>query len=532
MKTWLGWLPAMMVAVTTLLVGPAWADKRVALVVGVSDYKVGGKLPQTLIDAGKIGAALSARGFSVTTLDKPDLTKSELEQALLEFSISADRADVAVLYFAGHGMQHGDDNWLIPASAELRAESHIRFEGVSLQNVVELMRTARFRIIVLDACRNNPFVVNWGATMSTGEGLGMVAQAAMPAGSLVAFSAAPGQKVPNDGLYAEALAKWIGAEGIELRQALDRVRRDVQQKNPAAAPEYVPRYDGAFSFSTGYIETPGILDVPFLDARATTSTVRAPLISVDPKMLPDFALFRECEGCPEMVILPAGTFTMGADDGEQNEKPVRQVSIRRFAISRFETTWDDWDTCVAAGSCRGAGPQGAGGDNGWGKGRRPVIEVDWNDAQAFARLATSQTNADYRLPSEAEWEYAARAGSVEKYAWGALDPVCDEQAPNGANFASCADQRTRPVGSFVSNLFGLFDVHGNVMEWVEDCYMDNYAAGQTNDGKPFTKGLCEILVARGGSWWDGPEHLRSANRDGDRSTGRYDFIGFRVARTL
>ena len=256
------------------------------------------------------------------------------------------------------------------------------------------------------------------------------------------------------------------------------------------------------------------------------------MVSGDPAGLPDFALFRECEGCPEMVILPANTFTMGSTDGDADEKPVRQVSIRRFAVSRFETTWDEWDACVAAGACNGAGPQGAGGDNSWGKGRRPVIEVDWNDARTFAGFAMGRTGATYRLPSEAEWEYAARAGNGEKYAWGPVDPVCDQQAFTGANFDACSDDRTRPVGSFRANRYGLFDLHGNVWEWVEDCYEDSYLAGQENDGTAFTKGSCSNRVFRGGSWFNYRALLRSADRGWSTPSNRDNLLGFRLARTL
>ncbi len=529
----------MLLALSALLAAPAWADKRVALVIGISEYKVGGSLPQTLSDAEKIRAALADRNFEVKKLDKPNLTKSELEAELLAFSDRARLADVALLYFAGHGMQHDNDNWLIPASAELRVESHIRFEGVSLQDVVELMKTARFRIIVLDACRNNPFVVNWGPTMSTGEGLGMPAQSTMPAGSLVAFSAAPGQKVPNDGLYADALSRWIKADGVELKQALDRVRRDVQQSNPSAAPDYVPRYDGVFSFSSGYSEepvaVPPIVQGQFVDARNAPATTRAPLIRDDQRLksLPDFAMFRECDGCPEMVVLPAGSFAMGSTDGRADEKPVRQVSIRRFAMSRFETTWDEWDTCVVErGGCNGSGPQSVGGDNTWGKGRRPVIEVDWNDARTFSVFATGRTLATYRLPSEAEWEYAARAGSADKYSWGGFNPNCDKQSFFGANFIACSDDRTREVGSFRANPFGLHDMHGNVWEWVEDCYSDSYTASHPVDGSAFTKDPCSGRVPRGGAWDYNPTDLRSAVRRRNDPTDRGASLGFRIARTL
>ncbi len=252
-----------------VLAGPALAQSKVALVVGVSDYKVGGKLPQTLADAEKVAGSLASVGFSVERLAVPALSKGALEDALLAFGERAARADVAVLYFAGHGMQHGDDNWLIPASANLRSEEAIRFEGGALQDIMELMKKARFRIIILDACRNNPFRVNWPQTMSGPDGLGAVPKAALPVGSLVAFSAAPGQKVPNDGVYADALSRLIReGQGLELNQLMRRVRSEVQRKTPAAAPEYIPNYEGSFSFSGGYDPDAGVkADVAQRDAQ-------------------------------------------------------------------------------------------------------------------------------------------------------------------------------------------------------------------------------------------------------------------------
>ena len=247
-----GVLGAIAFGVAILIGSPAWAQEKIALVIGISDYKVGGKLPQTLVDADRVAKALTEVGFSTTTLVNPALSKAQLDDALVEFSVKAERADAAVLYFAGHGMQYADDNWLIPASAELRSEAHIRVQGVPLTNVIELMRPARFRIVILDACRNNPFVVNWGPARSSGDGLARLPEGMLPVGSLVAFSAAPGKKVPDNGVYADALAKLIRADGLELRQMMDRVRRDVQEKTPTAAPEYIPRYNGAFTFKGKY----------------------------------------------------------------------------------------------------------------------------------------------------------------------------------------------------------------------------------------------------------------------------------------
>ena len=253
------WLMAVLGALAVVLAGPALAQSKVALVIGVSDYKVGGRLPQTLADAEKVAGSLSSVGFSVERLAVPALTKGQLDAALLAFGERAARADVAVLYFAGHGMQHGDDNWLIPASATLRSEAAIRLEGVALQDIMELMKAARFRIIILDACRNNPFRVNWPQTMDSLDGLGAVPKAALPVGSLVAFSAAPGQKVPNDGVYADELSRLIReGQGLELNQLMRRVRSEVQRRTPAAAPEYIPNYEGSFSFSGGYDPDAGL----------------------------------------------------------------------------------------------------------------------------------------------------------------------------------------------------------------------------------------------------------------------------------
>lgn len=280
---------------------------------------------------------------------------------------------------------------------------------------------------------------------------------------------------------------------------------------------------------------------PFVDARTTPASTRAPLVT-NPASLPDFALFRECEGCPEMVVIPAGSFQMGSpaseagrDEDEDTQAGAGggtlRVSIRRFAISRFETTWDEWTACVNAGACNQGGVDGAGGDAGWGRGRRPVTRVDWNDAGTFAGWVNGRSRGGYRRPTEAEWEFAARAGTTSRFSWGDDDPTCDQQARNGANFTACTDDRTRPVGSFRVNPWGLFDMHGNVWEWVADCYNDSLANTPTNGAASATGG-CAGRVYRGGSWNYNPQILRSANRNSNTPTNRYSNVGFRLSRTL
>ena len=232
---------------------------------------------------------------------------------------------------------------------------------------------------------------------------------------------------------------------------------------------------------------------------------------------------------PEMVVIPAGRLRMGCVSGLDcfdYQKPVHEVVIpRAFALSVRELTFAQWDACAADGGCNGYRPS----DEGWGRGDRPVITVSWYDAQEYAGWLSGQTGESYRLPSEAEWEYAARAGTATKYSWG------NEIGVNRANCRrdNCGDQweYTAPVGSFAPNAFGLFDMHGNVWEWVEDCWNESYA-GAPSDGGAWRSGDCSVRVLRGGSWLNYPGHLCAANRDWLTTGNRFYFVGFRVARTL
>ena len=215
---------------------------------------------------------------------------------------------------------------------------------------------------------------------------------------------------------------------------------------------------------------------------------------------------RSGEEGPEMVVVPAGTFRMGCVSGRNcrdDESPVHLVTIDApFAVGVYEVTFAEWDRCVRAGGCGGYRPD----DEGWGRGKRPVIHVSWKDARAYVAWLSGESGAGYRLLSEAEWEYVARAGSETAYSWG------DVIGRNRANCYGCGSRwdgkQTAPVGSFAANAFGLHDVHGNVAEWVQD------------------------FGVRGGSFLDGPRILQSTHRGGDASGLRFYTVGFRVARSL
>ena len=242
-------------------------------------------------------------------------------------------------------------------------------------------------------------------------------------------------------------------------------------------------------------------------------------------------VFRECvKDCPEMVVVPAGKFMMGSPPNEKGrydvEGPQHEVTFANsFAVSKFEVTFDDWDACAAYGDCD---PRVS--DSGWGRGRQPVINVSWDDAQRYIAWLSSMTGKTYRLLSEAEWEYAARAGTQTAYSWG------DEIGKGNANCDGCGSQwdgrQTAPVGSFAPNAFGLYDMHGNVWEWVEDCLHNDYN-GAPEDGSAWTAGGdCNNRILRGGSCISLPEYLRSAVRYGYTTVFRKYHLGFRVGRTL
>ena len=240
---------------------------------------------------------------------------------------------------------------------------------------------------------------------------------------------------------------------------------------------------------------------------------------------------------PAMVVLPTGSFRMGSPSGEtdrdSDEGPVRMVNIsQRIAMGRYEVTFADYDRFVAATS--GRRPN----DRGWGRGSRPVINVNWNEAKAYATWLSAQTGKRYRLPSESEWEYAARSGTSTRYSWG--DGITHEHANYGKDeccdgWASGRDKwvNTAPVGSFEPNPFGLYDMHGNVWEWVEDCYHNNYEGAPT-DGSAWTSGCGSDVraVVRGGSWYNYPQYLRSANRDWLTPSSRYFNFGFRLVQDI
>ena len=374
------------------------------------------------------------------------------------------------------------------------------------------------------------------------------------------------------------------AASVEAGLGLTYAQRLLVQQGLASLGFEVGALDGVFgsrtrSAITDYQRQKGLAETGYLTAelrdalvamgQARQAEAERRRLATERRVADDAAAvwapgqtFRDCALCPEMVVVPAGSFRMGSPDDEEGrfgvEGPVHEVTITApLAVGKYEVTRGEFrsfveatghstgDTCLAYEDGSWRTLQGRSWQEpGYAQANsHPVVCVSWEDAQAYARWLSRETGERYRLPSESEWEYAARAWTTTSRYWGddpaqgcgyanGADETALEQYP-GWVVAACRDGHvhTAPVGSFAPNAFGLHDLHGNVWEWGEDCWNDSYA-GAPSDGSAWTRGNCDRRIVRGGSWIGSPGDLRSAIRSRYPSGVRYDFLGFRVARTL
>jgi formylglycine-generating enzyme required for sulfatase activity len=521
---------------------PAHAERRLALVMGNGAYKTA-PLANAVNDARLIADRLQAERFEI--FPYYNASQKDMKRAVVEFT-SAVRGSgmdtVVFIYYAGHGVQVNGENYLIPADASIDKEGDVDIESVgvsSLMSALERLET-RLKIVVLDACRTNPF----GYARSGDRGL---ARIDAPSGSIVAFSTAPG-KSAQDGegghsLYTTALAEALGEPGLKIEDVFKKARVAVSAatngeqtpwESTSLMGDFYPAGEKAGSGEqVAALKNVATKPRPEPDQRRTAA-LTAPLTAPLANPPVETASFRDCGDCPEMVPVPTGTFMMGSAENESerlgDEGPQHRVTIARpFAIGKYAVTFAEWDACVADGGCGGYKPS----DNGWGRGDHPVIYVFWRDAQNYVRWLRAKTGMAYRLPSEAEREYAARAGTSTPFWWGTA--ISTSQANYNGDYTYGNGKKgqnraaTLPVSSFEPNPWGLYQMHGNVWEWADDCFHGGYYAPPT-DGSAWKGGLCFLHVIRGGSWQDAPAWLRSARRLG--WVTRWRHVGFRVARSM
>jgi formylglycine-generating enzyme required for sulfatase activity len=544
--------------------------KRVALLIGNAAYPGAPKGERTLHnpvrDARLLAKVLKEelRFDEVTVLE--DKKVLELDEGINNFIDKASEKplDTIIVYFSGHGIYGRDkNNYLlgIDANTGVPNAKALKWQGVRADEVRDRIKglKARVGLLILDACRSGP-----GNTKEGDKGLRNMGHFE---GLLVAYAASPGE-VAEDGAgttgpYAAALARAWRNSGLPVMRQFDIVADEVGRQVPGQRPafegnlrsdayllpdmaefrqrqheadwrlcqtaltvapceQYRRKHPQGLYFEQAGTRLGDIRGAETNGASATAGKTAADNTPPLPKPLQAGQVVKDCDTCPEMVMIPGGEFVMGYDKNlAKDEKSAHRVTVPGFMLGKFEITQGQWRALM------GRNPSGfkACGDT------CPVENVSWDDAQAFIKKLSEKTGRRYRLPTEAEWEYAARAGSQTSWHFG------DDAAQLG-RYAwyrydqGNAEKKTHPVGEKLPNQFGLHDIHGNVWEWVEDCWHDNYQDAPKNGSAWVANCGGEMLrVLRGGSWGNYSGLLRSAYRINGAPTNRNYIIGLRVAWT-
>lgn len=578
-------------------------QKRTALVIGNGDYAVARKLSNPVNDADDMAKTLSQLGFEV--ISGTNLSLRQMNDKVREFGDKLKKnGGVGLFYYAGHGIQVGGKNFLIPVEAEIPREDEVDFNALNLDQILRKMATANngLNIVILDACRNNPFARSWSRDIGS-DGL---AQVSAPTGTFIAYATSPDHAASDgtgrNGLYTTELLKYIRQPNLKIEEAFKEVRKAVDrvsggkqipwdssslrgefyfnpgaktnsQSTSTAGNDSIKREQDAWDlienstdpqdFRIFLEEFPGgensalaRIKLKRLEARQKASNGASnPLSensgSVSVKTSKDLVkagTIRKNSIGMELVYIPSGEFLMGSTEADisevvndtkrynkgvkpawfANETPPRRVAIKEgFWIGKYEITQGQWKAVMGKNlssfdDC---------GDN------CPVEQVSWIHAKEFiARLNAKNDGFEYRLPSEAEWEYAARAGTTTAFAFG--DGLSSEQAnfngsqPFGNGGAGVFLKRPAPVGSYQPNAWGLHDMYGNVAEWCEDIYSSSYNNLPTDGSANVNLGSPSYRVLRGGSWGSFAFACRSAARLSRAPTTRDDGFGFRIAARL
>lgn len=531
-------------------------ETRLALVIDQSDYSGNlSRIDLAMWEADLMQNALRTTGFDVTRAS--NLTRRELQNTLDDFRKRIERSGrntVAFVYYTGHGVQHPStrDSYVLGIDARLNTASDLAVYGLSIGTQRDGFSStgAKAVFLVFDACRNLPSIPGFKARM---KGLARVDAST---DMLIAFSTSLND-VAAEGAYAPVLAKEITRSGQSAESAFAATQRKVAsatQRRQLPWTNNLLYNEICFAgCNAKVVAQSAIQTVPVTRPNTTSST--DPVASES----------RSCEYCDELIKINSGSFVMGSPSHERgrdsDEAPRRTIAIEdNFLIGKREVTVGEFrrfvretrytisDGCWA--EQRGNGRWRFEEDLNWQSpgfsqsDNHPVVCVSWNDAKAFIQWRNEQSSATgifYSLPSEAQWEYAARSGSEAPAYWSESNGVSCAFS-NGADaslsrklssltVSDCDDQfpYTSPAAWYKANEFGLFDMLGNVWEWVEDCYSPSFANGQPDNGKPYTDGVCESAVKRGGSWYNPASFQRSASRSEGKKTERSNNVGFRIA---
>ena len=486
-----------------------------ALLIGVSDYTNGWPDLESIPgELQKIRASLEAKGFVVETVMNP--AGKALKNAYERFidAHGFDAGNRLLFFYSGHGHSEGGRGYLVPADApDPRVDlKQFKVRSLAMSTLLAMARRmdARHALFLFDSCFSGTIFKTRALPKAPPY---IETSLALPVRQFISAGSA-GEEVPAKSTFAMMFIDAIEGRGDLNHDGYitgSEVGMYLSQNLPTyekQSPQYGKIND--YELSRG--------DFIFFSAQASRA-VKAPVDTAEstpPRAMETAPPPRS----PSMIRIKAGSFTLGSRRGSDDEQPERRVTFARdFEMDTYETTFAAYDRfCEATGRPK---PD----DNGWGRGERPVINVSWEDATAYAAWLSERHGQTYRLPTEAEWEYAARAGSTSDYGFG----TDRSQLGRYGWYRGNASRKSHPVGTLKANAWGLYDLHGNVAEWCADWYNGSHHFMPTDGSAvPFTKQRKKVY--RGGSWTSGPQGLRAPARKSAVITFRSNAVGFRLVR--
>jgi len=514
-------------------------ENSYALVVGNGHYTDGwDPLPGALADVDEVAEALSANGFTVEL--KKDLTEPEFKTVFGDFvdRYGSGKGNRLLFYYAGHGFtekkaDNEDLGYLVMVDAPdpVKYRAKFRRKSITMDYLVtqSTLIQSKHVLFMFDSCFSGT-ILNMRDNLTPES---ITDSVKYPVREFITAGRAK-ESVPDQSIFKQAFLDLLEgrdkepfADGYLTGEELGfYLKHTVPNYYEGQHPQFgkirnIKLDKGDFVFVLPKSEP----SRPRSPQKPEETNWQEPSTNLAPGTVIRDTLKDGTKG-PEMVVIPAGSFTMGDlwGDGWEDEKPTHQVTIpRNFAIGKNEVTFEEYDQFAKSTGRKLLD------DKGWGRSQRPVINVSWDDAVAYAEWLSQQTGKRYRLPAEAEWEYAARSGGKEEKWAGTSD---ENQLGAYAWYDANSGGKTHPVGEKKPNGLGLYDMSGNVREWVEDCNHGTYE-GAPDDGSAWTSGDCGLRVIRGGSWGGyTPRALRSANRDRSFPVNRYYAIGFRLVQDL